>query len=146
MKIETFNYNQVPFGFEHCLMAHCPKADCCLRRYVAVHVPPETASFMVVNPNALPENLEYCTRFLSKKPVCMAWGIKGFLDQIPLQAAKDIRRILIAHFGKTLFYRIQRKEKPVSPEDQEYICNVFAQHGVEQEPRYEYYTYEYRWG
>lgn len=145
MKVETFNYNQVPFGFEHCLLAHCPKADCCLRRYAALHAPQETAFFVVVNPNALPKNLELCTRFLSMKPVRMAWGIKGFLDQIPLQVAKDIRRILIAHFSKTLFYRIQRKEKPVRPEDQDFIRRVFVEHGVLQEPVYEFYTYEYKW-
>ncbi len=145
MKMEAFNYNQVPFGFEHCLLAHCPKADCCLRRFTALHAPQKTASFVVVNPNALPENLELCTRFLSSKPVRMAWGIKGFLDQIPLQVAQDIRRVLIAHFTKTLFYRMQRKEKPVRPEDQDYIRSVFVAHGVAQEPAYEYFTYEYEW-
>lgn len=142
---ETFDYSKVPYDFDHCQQAQCPQAETCLRRLAAIHAPQTLPSMKSVNPNSLPADLTRCPYHLSTRKVRIAWGIKGFLNRLPLEDAKAIRRTLILHFTKTHFYRLQRKERCLRPRDQEYIRQLFRRYGVTEEPAYEYYTEEYDW-
>lgn len=142
---EMFDYTKVPYDFDHCQQAQCPQADTCLRRLAAIHAPKTLPSMKTVNPNSLPANLTKCPYHLTAQKVRIAWGIKGFLNRLPLEDAKAIRRMLIQHFTKTHYYRLQRKERYLRPEEQEYIRQLFRRCGVAEEPTYEYYTEEYEW-
>ncbi|ADV45068.1 DUF6078 family protein [Bacteroides helcogenes] len=142
---ETLDYATVPYDFDHCQQAQCPQADTCLRRLAAIHAPKTLHSMKTVNPNNLPADLAKCPYFLTTQKVRIAWGIKDFLNRLPLEDAKAIRRTLIYHFTKTHYYRLQRKERYLRPEEQEYIRQLFRRYGVTDEPTYEYYTEEYNW-
>lgn len=52
---------------------------------------------------------------------------------------------MLSHFGRGLYYRFYRKEKYLSPEQQEYIRRIFRQKGITEEPAFESYTEEYKW-
>ena len=73
----------------------------------------------------------------------MAWGIKHLLDKVPYEAADEMRRQLIAHFGKNTYYRFYRLERPLRPEDQEFVCRLFQRKGIAEAPRFERYSEEY---
>ena len=44
-----------------------------------------------------------------------------------------------------MYYRFYRKEKYLSPEQQEYIRRIFRQKGITEEPAFDSYTEEYKW-
>lgn len=142
---DEFDYSKVPHGFVHCLQSQCPQAAACLRRLAAANAPRTLPAVQAVNPLSLPGDLAKCPYCLPVRKVRIAWGIKGILNRLPFEDARAIRRILIEHFTKTRFYRMQRKESCLLPDEQEYVRRLFLRYGVTEEPAYEYYTEEYDW-
>lgn len=141
---QPFDYTRVPHAFAHCFNEHCPRAAECLRRLAAQHIPAELPNVTAVNPHSIRSESE-CPHFLPLQKIRIAWGIKGLFDHLPHKEAVAMRRELIAHFNKTHYYRLQRKEYHLKPEEQEYIRQVFKKHGIETEPVFEYYTEDFRW-
>lgn len=142
---EDFDYSHAPKAFIHCYHSQCRQAGHCLRRLAALHVPADVVCVSALSPNALPADGTGCPHFLSAEKVRIAWGIYGMFDNLPLKAARAIRKTLILHFSKTRFYRLQRKESYLTPAEQDYIRRVFRRYGVAEEPVYEFYTEEYQW-
>ena len=48
-------------------------------------------------------------------------------------------------YGKNKFYQFKRKERTFSPEDQQYIRQVFRMYGVKDEPVFDAWLSGYRW-
>lgn len=142
----AFNYDQVPTHYTHCFYHQCPQAESCLRHLAGVHCPDTREEVWAVNPQYAEANAGHCAQYRTTQPIRVAWGIQGLLDNVPHKQAVPLRKSLIQFFGKTLFYRFQRKEYGISAQDQKRILQLFRQHGVTQEPNYEYYTEEYDWG
>lgn len=140
----AFDYARIPHSFAHCFNNDCPRASECLRQLVAQYIPADVLTVTAVNPHSIDAEAS-CPHFLPQKKIRIAWGIKGLFDQVPHKEAIAMRRELIAHFSKTRYYRLQRKEQYLKPEEQEYIRQVFQKHGIEAGPAFEYYTEEYRW-
>lgn len=142
---ENFIYNCPDKIFVHCFHPQCPRADECLRHLSAQHIPADIKRVVALNPNNVSPDDAGCPMFLPSEKVRIAWGTRGMFDDLPLKAAKAIRKTLILHFGKTRFFRLQRKESCLTPAEQDYIRRVFLRHGVTSEPVYEFYTEEYQW-
>lgn len=62
---------------------------------------------------------------MADTPVQYAVGMDHLLDQIPYLEAKRIKQRLLMTYGKNKFYQFKRKERTFSPEDQQYIRQVF---------------------
>jgi len=75
----------------------------------------------------------------------MAWGIKNLLNKVPYKEGRSMRKELVSHFGKTTYYRIYRLERPLMPEEQKYIRQLFRERGINEEPEYERFTDGYRY-
>ena len=75
----------------------------------------------------------------------IAWGTRKIFDDVPLKKAEIIKARLLHHFGKTLYYRFYRSERPVTPEAQIYIEETFRANGISAEIKYESYTEDYDW-
>lgn len=142
--IEKFNYSMVPIGFAHCFQKDCKKAGQCLRFQITRYIPNERWAIPVLNPaQARPEG--DCAGFMSDQPVKYACGTKHLLDNLLHSQAKEVKAQLLAHYGKASFYRFSRKEKNLTPEDQQYIRRVFRQHGITDEPVFDSYLEGYNW-
>lgn len=83
--------------------------------------------------------------FHADTPVQYAVGMDHLLDQIPYLEAKRIKQRLLMTYGKNKFYQFKRKERTFSPEDQQYIRQVFRAYGVEDEPVFDAWQSGYRW-
>ena len=60
--------------------------------------------------------------------------MEHLLDNIPYRQAKEIRREMREYFGTTHFYRLKRKERCFTPEDQLYVRDLLRQYNIEEEP------------
>lgn len=141
----NFDYQSVPSGYLYCFNNQCIKKEKCLRHLVAVNCATQRLSLSIINPNRIPADTSACPYFHGAEKVRMAWGFKPIFDQIPYRTAKAMRQQIIKHFGKTAYYRFYRQECPLMPEDQAYICRLFSQNGIQEEPEFERYTYQYNY-
>jgi hypothetical protein len=82
---------------------------------------------------------------MADTPVQYAVGMDHLLDQIPYLEAKRIKQRLLMTYGKNKFYQFKRKERTFSPEDQQYIRQVFRMYGVKDEPVFDAWLSGYRW-
>ena len=105
-----FDYKLVPSGFVHCFNSQCPKADGCLRQEAARYSAHADRHIRIVNPAYFPVGDAACPDFRSAKKVRIAWGITNLLEKVPYRTARHLRKIMIFHFTKTLYYRYYRKE------------------------------------
>ena len=67
------------------------------------------------------------------------------MDNVPHKDAEQLKSLMLSHFGRGMYYRFYRKEKYLSPEQQEYIRRIFRQKGITEEPAFDSYTEEYEW-
>lgn len=52
---------------------------------------------------------------------------------------------LLVHFGRSQLSRARRGTILISPADQHYIKQLFAQYGITEEPAFDSYVEEYDW-
>ena len=142
---EEFNYEAVPYGYAHCFSAHCPKGGECLHHLAAMHSTDRYPTLSVVNPNCIPEDADSCPSFRPIRKIRVAWGIRHLLDHVTYKDADSLKRMMISHFGRGMYYRFYRKERFVTPEQQEYIQRIFRQKGITDQLAFDSYTEEYKW-
>ena len=50
-----------------------------------------------------------------------------------------------AHFGRTRYYRLKREEIDFTPEDLEYVNDLFRQYNIAEKPAFDSYDERYQW-
>lgn len=144
MSNENFDYTAVPHGFAHCFNSDCPLGEDCLRRLAAIHVPAERLTLNCVCPSVYPKAGTDCPCRMNAEQVRLAWGWTGVYDELPHSKAVTLKRLLIAHFTHSGYYRIYRQERPLTPADREQVAAIFRRLGL-QPPTYSRYTMAYNW-
>ncbi len=139
-----FNYQEVPRDYRHCQNAECPRSANCLRYQVALRAGSDVPSFWVINPAYIAAHDE-CPDFHSDQLTRFALGISHLFDKLPHAKAIKIRKIIYAHLGKNMFYRILNKKRHITPEEQDFIREVFQKEGIEEEPVFDKYIDKYEW-
>ena len=66
-----------------------------------------------------------------------ALGMTNIYDDVSTSVASAIKQDLVEHFGKGLYYRLKNSEKHINAEQQAYIAETFAKHGVTTPPVYD---------
>ncbi|NDV60317.1 DUF6078 family protein [Bacteroides sp. 519] len=139
----SLNYESVPRNYAHCFNEQCVRSSQCLRHLVAQNSTSQYDIVSIINPKCIPDKTDQCPFFKNIRKVRLAWGIKHLLDDVPFKDGNSMRRQLLSHFGKTAYYRIYRLEHGLLPKEQEYIRQLFRNHGINKEPQFEKYTEEY---
>lgn len=67
----------------------------------------------------------------------MAQGMSNIYDTVSTSVASAIKQDLVEHFGKGLYYRLKNGEKNIDAEQQAFIAQTFAKHGVSTPPVYD---------
>ena len=140
-----FDYSIVPYNFTHCLNGQYPRATECLRHQVALHAPADCKTFMTINPKYAEAVKDRCPNFLADRTVQLKCGMTHMYDKLPHESAVAIRRNLVQTLGKTLYYRIWRKERLVDRDTQKYILQLFRKQGINTEPLYDETIEGYDW-
>lgn len=140
-----FDYHLVPSGFAHCLNNQCPHAANCLRQQLALHIPFQEKFIRIVNPAQAASAGEDCPYFKPDQLIRLASGITHLLDNLPHQSAVVIKQQLLSYFGRSYYYRLWRKERLLTLEDQEYIRRLFLIEGITDAPAFDEYVESYSW-
>lgn len=135
----------VPTYYARCYKEECPKADNCLRHLAMLRTTADTPFINIVNPASTAMDSTSCPYFQSAVKLHYAWGISHLLDKVPFKDGKNIRSQLVGHFGKSQYYRFHRRERPLTPDDQNYIRQVFLQKGITEPPVFDCYFDDYDW-
>lgn len=141
----NFDYNLVPHNYPMCINHTCQRAHHCLRYQVYQLVPSHTPFINLVNPKELTPDGVGCSHFKPDQQEPFALGITLLYDHLPHAAAKNIKADMLNYFGKTMYYRFQRKERYISPSQQRYIKQLFQNAGIANSPVFDEYCYRYEW-
>lgn len=141
---ENFDYTLVPGRFAHCFHCDCRKAGECLRYQITAFLPADLRNVTTVNPLYTPAD-EGCSYFKSCAPLVYAEGMNRMLADLPYEKANAIKQRMLAHFGKTHFYRLKRKERYFTPEDQLVVKRIFQNAGIKEQPQYDAYIERFDW-
>ena len=139
------DYQEVPYDFAHCFNTQCTQADNCLRHLAAANSTSIRKFLPIVNPARFPKEEDECPFFKSQTKKRIALGITNLLDNVPHKMALHLRRQMVGHSGKTLYYRFLRKENELLPEHQLFIEQLFKQNGINEEPVFDSYRESFDW-
>lgn len=142
--LKKLDYSLVPDDFALCLEKNCLHASTCLRFQASLYIPKERWVVKVVNPERVVPAGD-CPGFMDDSPLKNAYGMEHLLDNIPYRQAKEIRREMREYFGITHFYRLKRKERCFTPEDQQYVRDLLRRYGIEEEPVFDRYEENFGW-
>lgn len=143
MLVNKLDYQLLTASFTHCFHAGCPRKEECARYQISLQATGKWSQITILNTLAITGKETKCDYFVSIVPLCFAWGISTLYDELPMKAAQSIKNELRAHFDKTVYYRIARKERRISPQEQLYIRNLFRKYGILSEPKFDRYEKHY---
>lgn len=141
----NIKYESVPHDFPYCLNEQCKLSAKCLRYLASKQLPQERIVFSIVNPACTTPQADSCPFFKADKLDRYALGITYLLDNLPHNKAIAIKRDLNATFSKGTFYRIQKKERLITPDEQNIIRQIFFQHDILADPHFDKYVDQYDW-
>lgn len=142
-----FDYKSFPTTFMHCFNEQCLRGGQCLRRQMALCIPKERGSVIVVNPGHIGSLTgEDCPSFLLDQPQRFARGFSHLFDNVPHRKALAIKSQMLTYFGRTSFYRCYRKERLIKPGEQKRIGEMFRNQNLNEEPQFDEYVDYYDLG
>lgn len=137
------DFEKVPASYMMCFNASCPKAATCLHLLAGASLPATITCGPAIYPNAKTDG-KGCKFFDEAKPVQMAWGFSKLFDVVRYRDAKMMRDIMAKKLGnRSNYYRYNRGEKLLNPQEQEKILNIFRKSGYETGLEFDHYVTTY---
>ena len=142
MNKQLFNFAFVPPTWALCFNDSCPIKKTCMRYFVGKNLPADQTNGPSVYPNALQK--ESCRHFVEKRIIRAAWGFSQLflnvkrVDDTPLR--NEIKQYLGGH---GTYYRYMHGECTLSPQQQQWILNLFRRYGYTENLAFDNYTDRY---
>lgn len=138
-----FEFKDVPTGYQICFNHQCPMRENCLRWKAAQKVPATKKWGPAIYPAAL-EADGSCTFYHLAEPIRMAYGFsKLFYNALGRQTA-NLRMGLMQYLGgKTPYYRYNRGERLLTPEQQAWVIDYFRRAGYTKDLEFDGYVTTY---
>ena len=138
MEERIFDFSEVPAGWQLCFNRDGPRCEGCLRFVAGRHVPADRDWGPAVYPTALGGD-GHCRWFRTAESQQAAWGFAHAFDFVRRFDFKPMRYRITALLGsKGVYYDYRNGLRPLMPDQQEAIAQVFADFGYEP-PHYERY-------
>lgn len=137
------NFRSVPLSWQLCFLSECPKKDECLRQMVAKHLPKSRQFGPAVYPTMeIGEN--GCRLFTACRPKQMAWGFETLFSDVKSKHEQGLRQAMKSYLGgHGTYYRCNSGKKLLTPEQQEWIINLFRQNGYSENLVFDHYVTAY---
>lgn len=142
--LEHLDYKDVPQNYTHCLNAICSQANDCLRFKVGQAVPDHVSQFTIINPSPINKSGGECRYFEPIKQIRYALGITHLYDDLPHTKYIRIKKAIHRYLEHSRYYRIYNKLYFITPEQQEFIRDLFRKEGIEKEPVFDEYVERYK--
>ena len=122
-------YETMPEHYLLCFNDECALADECLHRLAARSG--RQKDEVVTAVNSVRCSGKSCRYYKPNKVSTMAYGMKDSFHDVKADDIASLRNTLINHFGRGSYYLRRNGLRPITPEEQQYISNVFRQFGYE---------------
>ena len=134
-------YVKVPDSWPLCFRNKCPKKDECLHYLVATNMADMPDTGPAVYPT-VPISEQGCRLFTSLEPRQMAWGFRTLFKDVKSKDEKTLRLKIKAFLGShASYYRYNDGRKLLTPEQQDWIINLFQESGYSESLAFDHYVY-----
>lgn len=138
-----FEYQDVPAGYQLCFNTQCPMRETCLRWNAGGKVPADKKWGPAIYPTAL-EADGTCRYFHKMESKRMAWGFDKLFYNVLARDDRPLRRALKQLLGgKTPYYRYNRGDKLLTPEQQSAVIQLFQSMGYTRDLEFDGYVTTY---
>lgn len=128
MEKNNLNWKNVPEGWALCFNSECPLHESCLRWQAGKRAPQEVTVARCITPRALTG--DWCVHFASMEPQTYAYGFSTIYQRVLKNDFTPLRKQMTEHLqGKRYYYEYLRGERPLSPEQQQWIRRLFERYG-----------------
>ena len=137
-----FNYADAPKSWYNCFNSACPKAGECMHFMTGKNVPADVTLGNAIYPNAC-KNGE-CRFFKQIRMMRGAYGFNTMLNDLKRKDEELLRGMITDYLGSnTTYYKFNRGEKLLTPEQQEWILALFRKYNYTGDKEFEGYRYIY---
>ncbi len=137
-----FNYADAPKSWYNCFNSACPKAGECMHFMTGKNVPADVTLGNAIYPNAC-KNGE-CRFFKQIRMMRGAYGFNTMLNDLKRKDEELLRGMITDYLGSnTTYYKFNRGEKLLTPEQHEWILALFRQYVYTGEKEFEGDRYIY---
>lgn len=144
----TINFADVPVDFTPCFCDECPRSGECIRHAVGLSVPPKPRIGSSVYPKSWQGG--DCPYFYPIRLIREAWGFAPLFAKVFTPDAHPLRMKIVNYLGsETSYFRHNRGERTLTPEQQADILHFFTERGYELSTlRFEHYreTFDFHAG
>ncbi len=141
-KVE-FDFRNVPLAWQLCFLDDCPRSGECLRRQAARHLNEGRDWGPSVYPT-MKRDEGGCRLFVIGEPRRMAWGFSHLFEEVKRKHDAGLRIAMKQYLGgHAAFYRYHHGKRLLTPEQQEWILDLFRRYGYTEGLRFEQYVYAY---
>jgi hypothetical protein len=141
---KEIDFTTLPATYVVCWKHDCPLRDNCLRHLAANHVL-KNRLVQSVNLNLVHPETGTCDMQRPVRMIRVAWGLKHIYDNLPYKLKDAVYSQIHYGIGNTTYYHYYNERKPIPPCTQEYIRNVFAQHGIKEPVVFRHYEEVIDW-
>lgn len=144
MEERKIDYSTMPGSYEVCWHTACPLKDNCLRYLASSHLD-DRMFVSSVNLNFVHPETGECENQRPGATVRVAWGLRHIYDNLPYRIKDAVYSQIHYAIGNTTYYHYYNERKPIPPRVQEYIGQVFRQHGVNEPVAFRRYEDRIDW-
>lgn len=127
----TIKSSNIPHNWIYCFNTDCKRREECIRYRATVALGESRTWGNAIFPNALRSD-GVCAHFKQLRIVRMAWGFSRLFKDVKLCDAPTLRSLMREYLGGcSTYYRYHHGERQLSPEQQEWIKQLFSQYGYE---------------
>ena len=143
MEAVSFDFRNVPHNWALCFLSECPKKEECLRQLAARHAPEDRNFGPAIYPN-IPRGENGCRFFTNGEPKRMAWGFNTLFAEVKSKHEQGLRIAMKNYLnGHSNYYRYHNGKRLLSPEQQQWIIDLFRRYGYTEGLTFDNYTYIY---
>lgn len=136
----TFEFKDVPSTWALCFCDGCPLHGECLRYMAGEHVPDDVTVGNAVYRSAY-RNGE-CRHFKPRRIIRAAYGFENLFKEVKQKHYTLLREKVKAYLGSHgAYYRYNSGKRLLTPEQQQWILDLFAEYGYTKDLTFEHYRY-----
>ena len=120
--------DQIPPSYNRCFQSDCPMADTCTHFLAGQHIPEGQTYGGAIYPTAR-QNGD-CKHYKQTRAIRAAYGFKALFAEAKQKDGTALRNRVKEYLGgHGTYYRYLHGERPLTPEQQEWILGLFRRNG-----------------
>lgn len=132
------NYEDIPASWLYCFCDACPKHVDCLHYLAGLSLPDKVTAGEAVFPTAYRNG--DCQHFKQIRVIRAASGFKILFRDVKRRDNSALRSKIMAYLGgHGTYYRYNRGERLLTPEQQQWILDLFHSYGYTENLEFDHY-------